>query len=262
MTPAERYLFDLQGFLVIEDVLDAGEVHELNELVDARDIWTRARAGEMSVTAQDENFLNDVGPDCYRWEEPFRRLLTHPRVVPYLNEVIGPAFRFDHGYMILMRKGGGSSSWNLHGGGSPFDPSQFYVFRNGQMYSGLTVVSFALTDAPPGRGGFACVPGSHKSNYTMPQSLTAFAETPPPFVQNVPWRAGSVVLFTEALTHGTWPWTAESERRSILYKFSPGHMSWADSYPVASDEDFDENARRALRPPHVWPRQATVQGEG
>ena len=259
MTPEERYLFDLQGFLVIENVLAPAEVAELNALLDAKDLWNRARDGQVPVFAHDENFLNDLAPDIYQWEDPFRRLLAHPLVLPYLTELVGPAFRFDHGYMILMRKGGGGRSWHLHGGGSPFDPSQFYVFRDGRMHNGLTVVSFALTDAPPGQGGFACVPGSHKANYPVPTSLTEFSESPPPFVQNVPWRAGSVVIFTEALTHGTWPWSADHERRSILYKFSPGHMSWAAGYPAASDQDFSATAANALRPPHVEARRATIQ---
>ena len=31
--------------------------------------------------------------------------------------------------------------------------------------------------------------------------------------------AGSVLLFTESLTHGTAPWQAQHERRTLLYKY-------------------------------------------
>ena len=41
----------------------------------------------------------------------------------------------------------------------------WYRYQDGLMRNGLTVITFFLTDAADGDGGFACVPGSHKSNY-------------------------------------------------------------------------------------------------
>ena len=34
-------------------------------------------------------------------------------------------------------------------------------------------------------------------------------------------KAGDAVIFTEALTHGTLPWTAAHERRLLRYLYSP-----------------------------------------
>ena len=36
MTEVEQYLFDLQGYLIVEDVLEAEAVAELNRLIDAQ----------------------------------------------------------------------------------------------------------------------------------------------------------------------------------------------------------------------------------
>ena len=41
------------------------------------------------------------------------------------------------------------------------------------MYNGLVVVSYALGDVRPGDGGFAAVPGSHKSNLPCPEEVKA-----------------------------------------------------------------------------------------
>ena len=38
--------------------------------------------------------------------------------------------------------------------------------------------------------------------------------------------AGSVILFTEALTHGTAAWQGSHERRALLYKYCVSHMAW------------------------------------
>jgi ectoine hydroxylase-related dioxygenase (phytanoyl-CoA dioxygenase family) len=80
---------------------------------------------------------------------------------------------------------------------------------------------------PPGQGGFACIPGSHKANFSCPGDYATFAGNPGCVVE-VPQRAGDVIIFTEALTPGAFPWTAAHQRRSVLFKYSPGHLAWAD----------------------------------
>ncbi len=38
-------------------------------------------------------------------------------------------------------------------------------YRDGVMRNGLCVMTYNLADAHEGAGGFACIPGSHKSNF-------------------------------------------------------------------------------------------------
>ena len=259
MNDEERYLFDLMGYIVIEDVLSPTELRELNALIDRRDAWGQYEREHQGSTVGPNNL--HVGP-LHEWEEPFRRLISDSRLIPYLVEIIGPKYRFDHGYAIFMKKGG--SQHRLHGGATPYDPAQYYHWRNERMYNGLIVVSYALGDVNPGDGGFAAIPGSHKSNLPCPSYFKTFEKTGA-WLQQVPQKAGSAIIFTEALTHGTWPWTANTERRSLLYKFSPGHMSWATRYPSPDDApaaDWSAQARRILEPPHVQERPKVVDDAG
>src|SRR5579859_4001918 len=184
MNDDERYLFDLMGYLVVDDVLGPEEMRELNLLIDARDPWGQYERQQSGSTVGDNNL--HVGP-LHRWEAPFRRLINHPKLMPYLLELIGPKFRFDHGYAIFMKKGG--AQHRLHGGGTPYDPGQYYHVRNGKLYNGLIVVSYALGDVSPGDGGFAAVPGSHKSNFPAPDRLKLF-EWQGPWLHQVPQKAG------------------------------------------------------------------------
>ena len=55
--------------------------------------------------------------------------------------------------------------------------TNIYIFRDGRMHNGLTVVTFQLTDVPPGVGGLIVIPGSHKSNYPCPQKDAALSGT-------------------------------------------------------------------------------------
>ena len=40
-----------------------------------------------------------------QWGPLFLDLIDHPRVVPYLLELVGPKFRIDHDYNIFMHRG-------------------------------------------------------------------------------------------------------------------------------------------------------------
>ncbi|PSR22553.1 MAG: mitomycin antibiotics/polyketide fumonisin biosynthesis protein [Sulfobacillus acidophilus] len=157
-------------------------------------------------------------------EEAFRELIADPIIKPYLTEILGRHYRLDHEYAIVHRRG--AKPLYLHGGATPYDPGQYYHVRNDIMYSGLTVVSYALTDIGPSDGGFCCIPGSHKANFPVPEEYERFQEIGP--TVHVAQKAGDVLIFTEALCHGTFAWTAVHERRSLLFKYAPSMISWRE----------------------------------
>src|SRR5690606_32620106 len=203
---------------------------ELNGLIDSYDLWRRAAAGEVPAWHNDPSFMT-VGA-LHTWDEPFRRLLAHPRMLPYLKTLVGPKFRFDHGHALLMRAG--SKQLGLHGGNKPWDPAQEYRYRDGEMLNALLGLSFALTDAGIDDGGFAVIPGSHKANFPVPSDYISLEKTGV-WILRVPVSAGDVIVFSEACTHGTWPWRAKHERRNLQYKYAPGHSAWASPYPTPAD---------------------------
>src|SRR5947209_18022427 len=169
MTPEQLYLFDLRGYMVLPGVLSESEVDELNQLIDrVVPNWDTASnekhiaAGEHQDIVDDLNNMIDDGHKGFSsgllldWGEPVRRLVGHKKVLPYLIDIIGPGVRLDHQFAILMKAG--PSDDPLHGGNTPHSEGEYYNFRNNRIYSGLTVVSFALSDAPPGGGGLCVVP--------------------------------------------------------------------------------------------------------
>ena len=163
---------------------------------------------------------------------------------------MGPKVRLDHDYCIFMRDG--APHGGLHGGASPQVGAgdHWYVCHNGVIRNGLTVISFNLTDAGPGAGGFGCIPGSHKSNFSFPGEWRDL-ETLHPFMRAVTGKAGSAILFTEALTHGTLPWHGD-ERRTVFYKYSPNSISWyAQYYDADQYEGLTDRQRQILEPPNA-----------
>ena len=188
-------------------------------------------------------------PPPYR--EPFRRLLVHPTVVSRLNEFSGSGFRLDHGPLLISATEGTEGHY-LHGSGEPFSPATWYHQQNGKIYCRGITVAWQLTDCNPGDGGFAVIPGSHKTCEPTPPEIRSLAEYGELVVQPA-LRAGDVLFFAETATHGTLPWKGKTQRRSVLYKYaSRGAARATGKYftPTGALRCLDRrtHARTASRP--------------
>lgn len=252
MNDHERYMFDLQGYLAVPGALSPEMIARLNSVLDEH------IAAECPTDMQTHRFENLLD-----WSKEYRDLIDNPAITPYLANLLGDQFRLDHVYIDVIRSGKGPIGTNLHGGGAPYSPTFYYRFHNGMMYNGLSVVAYNLKDVGPMDGGFGCVPGSHKSNFKFPEEWKAMDE-PGPFVERVTGPAGTAILFTEALTHGTLPWNGADERRTIFFKYSPHSLSWSASYLDPNDyADLTDSQRAILEGPNArYPTRASGNLQG
>lgn len=226
MSSDEKFLFDLTGYLVVKNVVSPDQLKLANEAIDSLELSqspeyfgdSQALKGENSSTrlGSTTGLLDLSKPHC----DPFREMLAHPKTTPHLNTILGEGWRLDHGPgLIAMNKG--CSGGMLHGN---FDNAP-YFYREGKIFTGLCVIEYLLADEGPGDGGISVVAGSHKANLKCPQKMLRW-EQYQEFVTEVHAEAGDAVIFAEACTHGTLPWTGDHQRRAILYKYNAGHMSW------------------------------------
>ncbi len=139
----------------------------------------------------------------------------------------------------------GTRGLGLHGGGTPHDPAQSYGWRDGRMWNGLVGVMWGLSESRPGDGGFCCVPGSHRANLPLPDAL------PPDDVVEVPLPPGSMLVFTEALTHGTLPWQGRVDRLTVVFKYAPGHIAWNPAPGYRPDVFGEIGSQGLVRPEHA-----------
>jgi ectoine hydroxylase-related dioxygenase (phytanoyl-CoA dioxygenase family) len=156
----------------------------------------------------------------------------------------------------------GDAGGSLHGGEGK-EGDHWYKYRDGVIRNGLCVVTFFLTPAAEGDGGFACIPGSHKSNFisSIPPEVRRF-ERRAHYVVQPAVEPGDALFFTEALVHGTMTWRASHERRALLYKYSPGHSAWSQRYYNLEEfENLTDQQRRILAPPSVGRRPEVIQSE-
>jgi ectoine hydroxylase-related dioxygenase (phytanoyl-CoA dioxygenase family) len=253
MNEDERYLFDLNGYLVVKAVLTADEVAHCNAAIDHHSdqltAMDRSLAGDSEALAGTSRRRDLGGMLQWKkpWCEPFRHMLAHPGVAPYLNGILGEGYRLDHGPSLIAQDEGCEGGTLHHGGGEATNFSLAYFFKDNRIYTGLTVAEYLLADENPGDGGVAVIPGSHKSNLSCPRSMKLGQEYQE-HVLEVNGKAGDVVIFTEALTHGTLPWKAKHQRRALLYKFSPSYQAFSGGSHTIEYPDYIEDMTEEQRP--------------
>jgi len=268
MTPAERFFFDLNGFLVVRGVLTQEEVAAANAAVDAHSGDIRERLDQDLRNTKPNSALEgdalkgrrDLG-GMLGWDpphrEPFRNLLAHPRLVPYLTDLCGAGYRLDH-LPLLISQQRGSEGFKLHGGpltsSGDFNPMLQYRCVNGKFYNSLLAMSVQLSDHNDGDGGFCVVRGSHKMNFTPPDAFVHGDDFREHLHQPVS-RSGDVIFFSEATVHGALPWTAEHERRVALYRFAPCAAAYGRSYspswPTAMLDGMTARQLAVMEPPYA-----------
>lgn len=251
VSETERYFFDVNGYLVVKDALSKRERDGINAAID-RGVYNRPE--HKTAQGHYETYLDN--------NTALRGLIDNPRVLPYLHAFMGAEraesyampgqppspIRLDHSYFIFSEPG--TPRGTLHLGNTPYVPSCSYHVRDREIFSGLTVVSYVLNEVPPGQGGFACIPGSHKANFPCPKDYAQLSDLSSVVSPKV--SPGDAILFTEALTHGSMPWNASHMRRALFFKYTPHHIAWAHPrWSPAVRDQCTPGQRALLEPPYV-----------
>ena len=262
----EFYFWDLNGYLVVRGVMDAEWLAAANEAVDKFQdrivVGSELARGSISQAGTGRPLLPGLLdlPDPYN--EPFRRMIAHPSVVHRLNWMGGSGYRTGGATVFCAVQG--TSGHSLHDGNEPMSPSRGYYFKNGRSYCETVTITWQLRDVEPGLGGFACVPGSHKTQYSKPRGIQTCDDTMGLVVQPV-MKAGDVLFFMDGgCTHGALAWKNPIPRRGVLIKYQSKNSNWGGGVIDPQDrwgnmvEDMTEAQFAVMRGPERDGRHRTV----
>lgn len=243
MSESERYLFDLNGYIIVRNVLTPDEIAAAHAAIDHRIDEAVPRSDPALRNAVEGSPMYGTGPPrldlggIFEWStiesRVFKSVLAHPRLVPLFHGLLGKGYRLDHIPFVLMNNKGGEG-FQLHGGtvdcvSGEYNSNLAYSCHNGSVRSNLLGCNVMLVDHDPGHGGFCVVPGSHKSNFKMPPGMVDGLANSECIVQPAT-KAGDVVLFSEGTVHGAMGWNSDVQRRCALYRFAPAAMGYGRSY--------------------------------
>lgn len=265
-TPLDDYLFDLRGYLLLENVL---EPDLLNALHTAFDNFPSLESGEWWGNAQRRDYTKDTGfelHNCVEAGEPFERLIDHPGWINHVRRYCGEEKSYVQGLFIdeciaSIRLTGGHHP--AHSGGFQGALRGAYNYKHGVFRCGQCNILLALTDIGPDDGPTMVVPGSHKANFPHPlvgdYGKGDRMDTLPGAVPAL-MKKGDALLFVDGLMHGGSSRTNTGERRVIIYRYG---VSWAMTrygyeYSQALLDRLTPERRKILQP--IPPRRPP-QGE-
>ncbi|MEU8326183.1 phytanoyl-CoA dioxygenase family protein [Nonomuraea sp. NPDC048881] len=261
MSELDDFMFDLNGYLILRNAVDADLLRRLNEEFDA---FPRHLArGEWYRGAQRRDYTPETGFELHQAVaagRPFEELVDHPSWFDLVRHYAGEEDSYIPGVFVdetiaSIRESGGHHP--VHSGGYRTALRCGYRYDHGVFRCGQVNIILALTDIGEGDGATMVVPGSHKSNFRHPlggdYARGDRMDTLPGAIP-VHLEKGDALLFVDGLMHGGSTRTNPGERRVVIYRYGP---VWAGSrYGYVYDESWlgglTEQRRKVLYPvPHV-----------
>lgn len=257
LTPAQRYHFEVNGYVVVPDVLSRAECDSIRESLQSTKQEIRSRPAEFAVKPGEPRFITDQPHHVFiggilQANPLYTAYATHPRLVGMVEEVIGGDAR-----IVEMNA-------HINTRDPQYDPKAAikYGFHNGidvpygsHTKNGLFHCSFVktltnLTDLGPDDGGTVVVAGSHKIDIPHKDMIDAgYAD--PKHIHQVIAPAGSTLLFAETLIHATGQLRSDKERVIIICGYG------TSMYPHWGEDELKPEFAAKI-PPHL---QVLFQGK-
>ena len=241
MTPKQKYLFDLTGYLHLKNSLSEAELRDTQDAVQ-RLLQTPSDQLPQGIQGNGEGFSNG-----FSFDKSLEALTLHPVTWPIIKALTDDKPRFNRGSLVInthetqqitpMHCAREDCGWQ----------TRRYAVKEGQVYTNDIIAFFYFTDVHPGDGGLVVIPGSHKSEFERPEGLFfADVESPDPEVHpavvNITPKAGDAVIITEMLTHGVLVWKPKDrDRRFLILRYKTQYFQ-------------DERGRRDPFPTEVMDR--------
>jgi ectoine hydroxylase-related dioxygenase (phytanoyl-CoA dioxygenase family) len=255
-TALDDFLFDLRGYLVLQNAVEPALVDDLNRLIGE---LPALEYGEWYGNAQRRDYTGSTGfelHNCVEAGEPFERLIDHPSWISYVRHYCGEEQSYVAGLfidecMLSVRRSGGHHP--VHSGGFQGAMRGMYGYKHGVFRCGQCNIIVALTDIGPGDGATMVIPGSHKSNFPHPNkgdyaSLDRMDNLEG--AVEVHLRKGDALLFVDGLMHGGGSRTNAGERRVVIYRYgvSWGATRFGYEYSQALLDRLTPERRKILQP--------------
>ena len=192
MTPKQKYLLGLNGYLHIPAVLTSNQLK------------TAQMAVDRCINTPEEKLTTSR---IFAFDKSLETLALHPKTFsitkaltdnkPCLNQGTMAINTHEQNKITQFHCAREDCGWQ----------TRRYLAKNGQIFCNDIVVFFYFTDFLSGDGGLVVLPGSHKSEFErLPDLLFSdLNDTKPQLhsaLKNITANAGDAIILTELTTHG------------------------------------------------------------
>jgi Protein involved in biosynthesis of mitomycin antibiotics/polyketide fumonisin len=237
-TDMERYLFDLNGFIILRGALSPDEVAACNDTLDeVQDFVGAGWHGHVRLFNDPARQEGLILQQVYEAGPVWERMIDHPswfaKAVHFIGSDDPENFDGHHGPAFIdecfASVRGPGQALRLHSGGHVGTIRTQYRFHAGKFHCGQVNVLVALNDIGPGDGATMVIPGSHKSHLRHPQTVAVDRRDEQGSVDGIAGavevhlEAGDALMFVDAIMHGSARRVNPGQRRMTVYRYGP---SW------------------------------------
>ena len=234
MTPEQRYLFDIQGFLHLEKALPGSELEAAQEALE-RLQRTPAESLPPGVVRNKGGYSNG-----FSFDPAFERLALHRSIWPLVVELTAGKPRLASG-TLRVNTHEDDRFGPLHSARESWGDVETprYFTRDGRIYCDFTVAFFYLSDVHPGDGGLVLIPGSQRKS---PRGCCPRSGS---------WSSFSPATRSRRSSRATGHWVDGAGDLA-----APGGCLVLDRHDAPTDQLW----QRAVRQPREWIRERGWEG--
>lgn len=236
------YEFDLNGYLVLKNIIPRNVIKKANKILEKLE-FSKADSLPSNVFFGKEYNKKDIYISNILEAHKIFEKFAYPRIILLLlKRYTANFFRLNH-TVAMIKKAKGTYTY-LHMGNIPNHPKVFYFVKNGKIFSNVTKVVFPLCNNTELNGGFAAIPGSHKSNFLRP-----FTNHPENnyLLKHVKANPGDAIFFTESLAHGSFVNKTNVTRRILSYCYSVAYMPDWTKFNLNYSVNLKKNANKKIK---------------
>jgi len=261
LTSEQRYHLDIYGYVVIPNTLTPDEVGTLMDVLHKlkRDLLSQGPSAQTPAhgakihraDAHSTYLAGIVGA-----HPAITAYCTHPRLLGMAEELIGGEARIvEVGSIMNVRNPRTWQERPEYGFHSGTDIPFGSHIQNGLYHCNFVKTLTNLTDLGPDDGGTAVIAGSHKINVNEKKAIEC-AYRDPKLIHHVVAPAGSTLLFSETLIHGTGQIRSEKERTILICGYASRIFPYWDSSPMSPEflQRIPEHARSLFTGTAHWTR--------
>ncbi len=237
------YEFDLNGFYILKNILKTSDLNLINnnlkkiEKSKSKNLPKNVFFGK---NIEGESYISNI----LEIDKIFEKLPTIPIILKLIKRVTGNSNFFRLNHAVAMTKFKKRTYTQLHMGGIPHHPKIFYFVKNGIIFSNMTKVLFPLQNNKINDGGFAVIPGSHKSYFKRPYDNHPKNNK---LLKYLDLQPGDAVIFTEALAHGSLENKSGLTRRILSYAYSVGYMPDWTKFKLTYSKEYLSRAPKKIK---------------
>jgi ectoine hydroxylase-related dioxygenase (phytanoyl-CoA dioxygenase family) len=236
------YEFDLNGFVVLKKIINLKKIRKMNQVLENIEKSKPQDLPHNVFFGKKKNDKEAYISNVLEINKDFEDLALNQQVLKLIKRTTLGMFRLNHAVAMTKYKKG--TYTYLHMGNLPMHPKVFYMVKNGKIFSNITKVLFPLSNNKEKDGGFAVIPGSHKSNFLRPYdnhpknnlNLLRYVKASP----------GDAIIFTEALAHGSLVNNTNKIRRILSYCYSVGYMPDWTKFNLEYSKEYRKKASNNL----------------